>query len=58
MDWLARMNCAMDYIEAHLDGEISYDEITRLACCSTYHFQRMFPLSQASRFPSISGADA
>lgn len=43
MDWLARMNCAMDYIEVHLDGEISYDEIARLACSSTYHFQRMFP---------------
>lgn len=43
MDWLERMNRAMDYIEEHLTGVISYDEIARLACCSTYHFQRMFP---------------
>jgi AraC family transcriptional regulator len=43
MDWLERMNKAMDYIEAHLADEISYDEAARIACCSTYHFQRMFP---------------
>ena len=43
MDWLERMNAAMDYIEAHLADDISYDEIARIACCSTYHFQRMFP---------------
>lgn len=43
MDWLERMNRAMDYIEAHLADDISYDDIARIACCSTYHFQRMFP---------------
>ena len=42
MDWLERMNQAMDYLEAHLADEISYDEAARIACCSTYHFQRMF----------------
>lgn len=43
MDWLDRMNSAMDYIDANLADEISYDRIARLACCSVYHFQRMFP---------------
>jgi AraC family transcriptional regulator len=43
MDWLERMNSAMEYIEANLDGDISYDRIAQIACCSTYHFQRMFP---------------
>ena len=43
MDWLDRMNNAMDYIESNLAGNISYDKIAQLACCSTYHFQRMFP---------------
>ena len=42
MDWLEHMNAAMDYIEVHLADEISYDRAARLACCSTYHFQRMF----------------
>ena len=43
MDWLDRMNRAMDYMETHLADEISYEEIARKACCSSYHFQRMFP---------------
>ena len=43
MDWLDRMNRALDYIEANLAGDISYDAMARLACCSPYHFQRMFP---------------
>ena len=42
MDWLDRMNKAMNYIEAHLTEDISFDEVAKIACCSTYHFQRMF----------------
>ncbi len=42
MDWLDRMNSAMDYIEANLTETISFDEAAKMACCSTYHFQRMF----------------
>lgn len=55
MDWLDSMNTAMDYIESHLADEISYDRAAQLACCSTYHFQRMFsyitgvPLSEYIR---------
>ena len=55
MEWLDRMNVAMEYLECNLTGEISYDEAARLACCSTYHFQRMFsfildlPLSEYIR---------
>lgn len=43
MDWLDRMNSVMDYIEANLTEDISYDTVARLACCGSYHFQRMFP---------------
>ncbi len=55
MDWLNCMNSAMDYIEGNLRGEIHYDKAAQLACCSTYHFQRMFsfitgvPLSEYIR---------
>ena len=55
MDWLSRMNNAMDYIESNLADEISYDKAAQFACCSTYHFQRMFsfitdvPLSEYIR---------
>ena len=55
MDWLVRMNNAMDYIECNLADEISYEKVAQIACCSTYHFQRMFsfitdvPLSEYIR---------
>ncbi|OXT17925.1 AraC family transcriptional regulator [Bacillus sp. OG2] len=42
MDWLERLNRAMDYIEENLAGEIDGKEIARRACCSGYHFPRMF----------------
>ncbi|GIP36139.1 hypothetical protein J2TS4_53490 [Paenibacillus sp. J2TS4] len=42
MDWLERMNRAMDYIELNLAGEIELSEVARRACCSSHQFQRMF----------------
>jgi AraC family transcriptional regulator len=55
MDWLDRMNSAMEYVETHLSETIHYDQVARIACYSTYHFQRMFsfitsmPLSEYIR---------
>lgn len=55
MEWIERLNKTISYIEEHLTDEISYDELARIACCSTYHFQRMFaymasiPLSEYIR---------
>ncbi|KKO51691.1 hypothetical protein XI25_25115 [Paenibacillus sp. DMB20] len=42
MDWLKRMDNAMEYVETHLSDEIDFDQAAKIACCSTYHFQRMF----------------
>ncbi|MHC1747103.1 MAG: helix-turn-helix domain-containing protein [Cellulosilyticaceae bacterium] len=42
MTWLERMNSAMDYIERNLTGTIDYTQLAQIACCSVYHFQRMF----------------
>ncbi len=42
MEWLEKLGAAIDYIEDNLDKEISYDEAARIACCSTYYFQRIF----------------
>lgn len=42
MEWLRKIGDAIDYIENSLDKHISYDEAARIACCSTYYFQRMF----------------
>lgn len=42
MEWITRLNQAVSYIEEHLAEEIDYGELAKIACCSTYHFQRMF----------------
>ncbi|HEY95382.1 MAG TPA: AraC family transcriptional regulator [Dehalococcoidia bacterium] len=42
MDWTARMNAAIDYIEENLAGSIDYSKAAGKAFCSTFHFQRMF----------------
>lgn len=42
MEWLERLNLAMDYIEENLAGDIELECAARIACCSPYHFQRMF----------------
>ncbi len=42
MDALKQMNLAMHYIEEHLTGKIEFQQVARLACCSEYHFKRMF----------------
>ncbi|MCW3061123.1 MAG: AraC family transcriptional regulator [Capsulimonas sp.] len=33
---------ALEYLEAHLDGECDVSEAARVTCSSTFHFQRMF----------------
>lgn len=42
MDWLNRMNNALDYIEENLLGEIDKQYIAKIACCSEFHFYRLF----------------
>lgn len=42
MDWLDRFNKAVDYIENNLDDKIEYSSVAKAACCSEFHFSRMF----------------
>ena len=55
MDWIDRLNEAVRYIEDNLTGEIEYEKLGQIACCSAYHFQRIFnyiagvPLSEYIR---------
>ena len=42
MDSLSSMNKALAYIENHLTDNIDYSEVSKIACCSEYHFKRMF----------------
>lgn len=42
MEWIIRLNDAINYIEDHLSEQIDYGEVAKVANCSAYHFQRMF----------------
>lgn len=42
MDWLKRMNSALDYVESNLTNEIDMNVVAQKACCSSYNFQKMF----------------
>lgn len=42
MEWIERLNCAIEYIEKHLQEKIDYERLAEIANCPVYHFQRMF----------------
>ncbi|MDL2327392.1 AraC family transcriptional regulator [Ruminococcaceae bacterium OttesenSCG-928-A11] len=62
MEWITRLNKTINFIEEHLTDEIDYEELARIACCSSYHYQRMFgymadvPLSEYIRRRRMSRA--
>ena len=62
MEWVDGLNQTIAYIENHLTGEIDYEALAKLACCSAYHYQRMFaymagvPLSEYIRRRRMSRA--
>ena len=63
MEWLERLNSAMDYPDANI-GEFSLPRAAQIACCSPFHFQRMFsylaevPLSEYIRRRKMTRAAA
>ncbi|MGI6007715.1 MAG: AraC family transcriptional regulator [Ruminococcus sp.] len=64
MEWVDRLNQALSYIENHITEKIDYEELGKMAGCSSYHFQRMFnymadiPLSEYIRRRKMSLAVA
>lgn len=42
MEWLDRMNDAIEYIESHIQEKVDFAEAANIACCSLARFQRMF----------------
>lgn len=62
MEWIERLNQALDYIEENLDGEISLEKMGQITCSSSFHFQRMFsyiasiPLSEYIRRRKMTAA--
>ncbi len=55
MEWMERLNRAINYMEENMTDTIDLDMVAKIAGCSTYHFQRMFtymaelPLSEYIR---------
>jgi len=44
MNWIERLNAAINYIEDNITEELDFSDIAKVAHCSSYHFQRMFIL--------------
>jgi len=55
MEWLKRMNAAIDFIDENINEKIDYGKVAEIACCSLSRFQNMFlfisdiPLSEYVR---------
>lgn len=64
MDWINKLEESLVYIENHLTSTIDYKELGRIACCSEYHYQRIFsymvgvPLTEYIRRRKLSLAGA
>lgn len=62
MNELKQMNLAMQYIDNNLTDTIDYAKLAQIACCSEYHFKRVFsflagmPLSEYIRLRKLSCA--
>ena len=44
MDWIVGIQQAIDYIEDNLTETIDYEEVGKISCSSSYHFQRIFSI--------------
>ena len=42
MEPLKQLNLALRYIESNLTDDIDFERVAQIACCSEYHFRRMF----------------
>ncbi len=42
MDWIKSISNALNYIENSLTDDIDYTKVAQAACCSEFHFSRMF----------------
>jgi AraC family transcriptional regulator len=42
LDYVVRVNRAIDHVTRHLDAPLSLEEVARVACFSPFHFHRVF----------------
>lgn len=41
-EYVARLNRVLDYVDENIDGDLSLQRLAGVACCSPFHFHRMF----------------
>ena len=44
MNWIQGIQRAIDYVEANITEEIDYEEVSKQAYSSSFHFQRVFSI--------------
>lgn len=49
MEWLSKINDALNYIELNLESKIDYNKAVYIACSSLMRFQRMCCIKAGSR---------
>jgi len=42
MEWLKKMNAAIEFVDANINKKIDYKKAAQIACCSLSRFQNMF----------------
>jgi AraC family transcriptional regulator len=42
LDYVDRVNRAVDYVTGNLSQPLQLEDVARVACCSSYHFHRIF----------------
>ena len=45
MDWIQRIENAIDYIEENITEKIDYEKVAKRAYSSTFHFQKVFGIT-------------
>ena len=41
MDWIQRIENAIDYVEENITEKINYEEVAKRAYSSSFHFQKV-----------------
>ena len=54
MSWLENFSKAIEYIETHLDKEISYEDMAKITGCSTSIFKEFFLILSVFHYLNIS----
>lgn len=57
MEWLKKLNAAVEYIESNLDGSISYGRLPGSPAVLLFIFRGYFPMCRVFRWRNTSGGE-